>query len=174
MTDQLLAHLQARAGTRGLVHVREDALLQEVQGSKVELSAGLQSLEDAGAIRILSPVPYLVLWIKKWSAKPSDAENSGTSAYSHSKQLLQTQQLKDSYRHDGSAESANGELLAEVLETLGESDAASFEKAIELYSPHVIRIALDRVRRARTIRKSRTALFRHLLPRLARESQNPN
>jgi hypothetical protein len=60
-------------------------------------------------------------------------------------------------------------LLGEILETLGETDERSFEKAVELYSPHVIRLALDRVRRAKGIRKSRTALFRHLLPRLARD-----
>jgi hypothetical protein len=81
--------------------------------------------------------------------------------------------LKDSYRPGGESATPERDLLTEILETLGETDAAAFEKAVELYSPHMIRTALDRVRRAKNIRKSRTALFRHLLPRLARENQNP-
>ena len=80
--------------------------------------------------------------------------------------------MKASYRPKGDEPASD--LLREILETLGETDAASFEKAVELYSPHVIRTALDRVRRARGIRKSRTALFRHLLPRLAWADQHPD
>jgi len=176
MNAQLLSHLQERAGNRGFVHVREEVLIQELKSTRDELAAGLQSLENAGTIRILSPLPYLVLRFKKWSGKTADVAKSGTSAYSHSKQLLQSQQLKDSYRPEDASPATRIDegLLGEILETLGETDARACEKAVELYSPYVIRTALDRVRRARGIRKSRTALFRHLLPRLARENQSDN
>ena len=172
MTVPLLSYLQNRASTRGLVHVREEVLLREVGATREVLAAGLQSLEGAGAIRILSPLPYLVLRIRKWPGNHSKAGNSDASAYSSSK-LLHTKQLNSSYRQTGAHGPIDAGLLSEILETLGETDGKSFEKAVELYSPHVIRSALERVRRAQGIRKSRTALFRHLLPRLAREFQHP-
>ena len=49
-------------------------------------------------------------------------------------------------------------------------DPEPFRKATGIYAPHVIRLALDRVRKAQTIQKSRTALFRYLLPRIAKEA----
>jgi hypothetical protein len=56
--------------------------------------------------------------------------------------------------------------MREILETLGETDATTFEGAIKNFSPEVIRKALDRVRRTRSLRKNRTALFRYLLTKL--------
>ena len=58
-------------------------------------------------------------------------------------------------------------VLREILETLGESDPTSFEGAIKNFSPDVIRKALDRVRRTRSLRKNPTALFRYLLTKLS-------
>ncbi len=77
--------------------------------------------------------------------------------------------MNSSYRPSPAHEPIDEALLQEILETLGETDGHAFERAVVLYSPHVIRLALNRVRRAKGIRKSRTALFRHLLPRLARD-----
>lgn len=173
MTERLLACLESHANNRGVVIAGEEALLRELAAGREVVASELGKLERAGFVEVLSPFPFLVLKLKKWSGERANAGESGVSAYSHSKQLLQQQQLKDSYRQgrEGEIASVDQGLLREILETLGETDAASFEKAVELYSPHVIHTALNRVRRARGIRKSRTALFRHLLPRLARESQ---
>lgn len=174
MSDALLARLQAHANTRGVVIVSEETLVQELGGAPGALRRALDGLVGQDAVEVLSPLPFLVLKLKKWSGMSGNASNSSPRAYSYSK-LFQSQQLNNSYRQGGQAAApTDGNLLQEVLDTLGETDQASFVKAIELYSPHVIRTALDRVRRARDIRKSRTALFRHLLPRLARDAGRSN
>jgi len=181
MTERLLECLQLHANARGVVIVREEVVLRELSARPEVVTPALEKLERAGFVEILTPFPFLVAKLRKWSGGgwvaariPAKTKAPSDHAYSHSKQLLQSQQLKDSYRSGSERGSVDEDLLHEILETLGETDAASFEKAVELYSPHVIRTALDRVRRARGIRKSRTALFRHLLPRLARADQQPD
>jgi hypothetical protein len=166
MTEQIVQSLRRRTNHHGLVIVREDLLLDELQMSSEALRSTIKDLEENGLLEVLSPLPFLVL---KWSGKGSKSPNSTGNAYSYSKQLLNNKAIKaDSYRP---AElKANDGLLHEILETLGETDPQSFRMAIENYSPYVIRTALNRVRRAKSIRKNRTALFRHLLPRIARES----
>jgi hypothetical protein len=170
--ERLLICLRDRANDRGIAPVRGDALAQEVEASQEDVSAALKKLERAGLVEILAPFPFLVVKLQKWSSEAAKVDDSAPSAYSHSKQLFHSQHVKASHRPKG--DEPTTDLLHEILETLGETDAASFEKAVELYSPHVIRTALDRVRRARGIRKSRTALFRHLLPRLAWSDQHPD
>ena len=171
MTERLLACLQSHATNRGMVVITEEALLREIGTDHETVSGELAKLARAGLVQILTPLPFLVVKLpRKWPSRGEKTVISSHSAYSYSK-LLQPKQLKNSYRQDGQTEEPPSNLLQEVLETLGETDAGAFEKAIELYSPQVIRTALERVRRARGIRKSRTALFRHLLPRLARENQ---
>ncbi|MCC6653004.1 MAG: hypothetical protein IT348_17755 [Candidatus Eisenbacteria bacterium] len=168
MSESLLAVLATHANSRGIVLVAEEALVREANESLDHVTASLRRLERAGLLEILAPLPYLVLRLRTWPGKRPDPHRTGASAYSSSKLLSQSQRLNSGYRPPSERHSVDPQLLEEILETLGESDGASFSKAVELYSPHVIRLALDRVRRARGIRKSRTALFRHLLPRLAR------
>lgn len=151
--------------------ITEETLLRELGTDHEAASAELAKLERAGLVEIFTPLPFLVVKLqRKWSGRGEKAGISSHSAYSYPK-LLQPKQLNNSYRPDGLIVEPPSNLLREVLETLGESDSSSFQKAVELYSPAVIRTALERVRRARGIRKSKTALFRHLLPRLARENQ---
>lgn len=152
--------------------VRGDVLAKEVEASQEEVGAALDKLARAGLVEILAPFPFFVVKLRKWSGGATKPHDSAPAAYSHSKQPFHSQHVKASYRPK--ADEPTSDLLREILETLRETDAASFEKAVELYSPHVIRTALDRVRRARGIRKSRTALFRHLLPRLAWADQHPD
>jgi hypothetical protein len=172
--ERLLICLRGRANAHRIVPVRGDVLAQEVEATQEEVGTALDKLARAGLVQILAPLPFLVLKLRKWSGEPAKTADSAPAAYSHSQQLFQSQHVKASYGPDGERAEPVGDLLREILETLGETDAASFEKAVELYSPHVIRTALDRVRRARGIRKSRTALFRHLLPRLAWSDQHPD
>jgi hypothetical protein len=158
MRELLLSWLSARANSRDIVLAREEALCSELHATPGVLADAIATLEREGLADVLAPFPFLVLRLKKWPGRA----DSGASAYSSS---LSHNRLIDSNRL------ADPALLREILETLGETNPEAFRLAVELYSPHVIRAALQRVRRARGIRKSRTALFRHLLPRLAREGQ---
>lgn len=168
MTEKLLQALGRHANHQGTVIVREPALLEELGISSEGLRVELEHLERGQAIRTLSPLPFLVLKLRKWPGDRGDSAESAPNAYSYSK-LFKKTAAEDSYRPD---QQGADDLLQEILETLGEQDPASFRKALELYAPKIIRTALDRVRRAKHIRKNRTALFRHLLPRIARESQS--
>jgi len=172
MTERLLACLNSHANKRGVVVLAEEALLREFVTDHDTMISELDKLGRAGLVEILTPLPFLVLKLRKWPGKGANTGIALHSAYGYPT-LLQSEQLK-SYRQGNQVESPSSDLVREILETLGETDRSSFEKAVELYSPLVIRTALDRVRRARGIRKSRTALFRHLLPRLARASQHPD
>lgn len=171
MTERLLACLNSHANARGVVLVTEVVLLRELGGDRELVTKELKRLERAALIEISAPFPFLVLRLKKWPANVETVGKPVPSAHSYPKQLLHKQQLNESNRPTEHPHSSEVDLLREILDTLGETDGTSFEKAVELYSPHVIRTALDRVRRARDIRKSRTALFRHLLPRIARDVQ---
>lgn len=157
---RLLARLKERANARGIVPVRGDVLAQEVGARQEEVGAALDKLEQAGLLKILAPFPFLVLRLRSWSGKSARPATSRPVAYSYSK--LSSNRLSESYRPIG------GEaLMREILETLGESDPTTFEGAIKNFAPHVIRKALDRVRRTRSLRKNRTALFRYLLTKLS-------
>lgn len=164
MIAGLRRYLHDRANNHGLVMARESQARRHLQCSSAELQSALGELESGGEIEILSPLPFLVL---KWSGKQPKETDSGVSAYSAIQQLSNKQQLNSSYRHARAHWPIDQALLAEILETLGETDGKSFEKAVELYSPHVIRKALERVRQAKGIRKNPTALFRYLLTKLA-------
>lgn len=169
MTEQLLTALQSHANATGVVLVAEENLTRELRASRSDVEAALQRLGRSGLIEVLAPLPFLVARLRgSWRGKHGKRSDSAPSAYS-AIQLSHSQHVNSSYRRAGAHWPIDAALLKEVLETLGETDGKSFEKAVELYSPHVIRLALDRVRRAKEIRKSRTALFRHLLPRLARD-----
>ena len=157
---RLLARLKERANTRGIVPVRGDVLAQEVGAPKEEVGAALDKLEQAGLLKILAPFPFLVIRLRPWSGKPAGAAISQPTAYSYSK--LSSNRLNESYSPVGSAV-----LMREILNTLGESDPTTFEGAIKNFSPQVIRKALDRVRRTRSLRKNRTAIFRYLLTKLS-------
>lgn len=79
--------------------------------------------------------------------------------------------MKESYRPPGYEAEA---LLSEILATLGESDPTTFRGALRAYSPIIIRTTLARIRKMKHVRKSRTALFRFLLPRIGREPNSNN
>jgi len=156
----LLARLRERANTRGIVAVRGDALAAEVGAPTQDLGAALDKLEQAGLLTILAPLPFLVLRLRSWSGTSTGPRDSLGDGYSHSK--LSSNHVNESYRRP-----ADAALLREILATLGETDPTTFEGAIKNFAPDVIRRALDRVRRTRSLRKNRTALFRYLLTKLS-------
>lgn len=157
--QQLLVHLRERANTQGIVPIRGDVLAQDVGASQEEVSATLDKLERAGLLRVLAPFPFLVLKLSSWPGSAAKRPIPQPASYSYRK--LSSNRLNESYRP-----TEDNVLMREILETLGETDPTSFEGAIKNFAPAVIRKALDRVRRARSLRKNRTALFRYLLTKL--------
>lgn len=158
--QRVLARLQARANARGVVPVRGDVLAAEIGAPSEEVGAALDKLERAGLLTILAPFPFLVLRLRSWSGRAPKASDVRPAGYSYSK--LSSNRLNESYSQGGDAT-----LLREILDTLGETDPTTFEGAIKNFAPDVIRKALDRVRRTRSLRKNRTALFRYLLTKLS-------
>lgn len=157
---RLLARLQERANARGIVPIRGDLLAAEIGAPAEEVGAALDMLEQAGLLTILAPFPFLVLRLRSWPGMSTEPRESRPLGYSYSK--LSSKRLIESYRRP-----ADTTLLREILGTLGETDPTTFEGAIKNFAPEVIRKALDRVRRTRSLRKNRTALFRYLLTKLS-------
>ena len=160
--ERLLICLRRRASDRGIVRGRGDVLAEEVGSAKEEVGAALDKLERAGLLTILAPFPFLVLKLSSWSGMGTKPAISRAASYSYSKLLSNPENESKSYRPTG-----DDSLMREILETLGESDPTSFEGAIKNFSPDVIRKALERVRRTRSLRKNPTALFRYLLTKLS-------
>src|SRR6185295_4040343 len=173
MTEQLLAALKRHANSRGLVLVTDEDLAREVPASPGALGDELEKLVRAGLIEVLSPQPFIVIKLRMWPGrKLGPTKTAATTvapvdrAYSFQSSLSQSIDEGNSYRQPVES----NPLLKEILEMLGESDPTTFRGAIDNYPPHVIRTALARVRRLKTIHKNRTAAFRFLLPRIAKES----
>jgi hypothetical protein len=163
MTERLLAVLTGRANRNGLAFAKQDSLLEQLGCDREKLAIALESLESRGTIAVLSPLPYLVVKITSWSGGSEKPAPNAAAPYSYgSSPVVKSNQ---SYSDRTEAE----ELLKDVLGVLGEVDAEPFRRAVELYPAHTIRLTLDRVRKAHRIQKSRTALFRYLLPRIAKE-----
>jgi hypothetical protein len=159
--ERLLICLRSRASNRGIVPVRGDVLAKEVEASQEDVGTALDKLERAGLLKILAPFPFLVLKLSSWSGKTREPASSRLAPYSYSKLSSKLNESK-SYRPTG-----DDALLREILDTLGETNPTTFEGAITNFPPDVIRKALDRVRKTRSLRKNRTALFRYLLTKLS-------
>jgi len=166
LSTRLTALLLEKRNPRGLAMARETALTTDLSCSVDDLRAALEILVAEGWIDVLAPLPFLAVKVKMWPGKGDNTPESAHNRYSYSSPLSQSRLSIDSYRDESDP------LLQEILDTTGETDPAPFRVALEAYSPAVIRLALERVRSARKIRKNKTALFRHLLPRLARESSH--
>lgn len=158
--QQLLKRLRERASNRGIVPVRGEVLADEVGATSEALSSTLERLERAGLLTILVPPPFLVVRLSSWPSSTVKAPVSRPASYSYGK--LSNNRLIKSYRPD-----KDEALLREILDTLGETDPTTFVGAIKNFAPEVIRKALERVRRTRSVRKNRTALFRYLLTKLS-------
>lgn len=172
MIDRLLEILRGSANRRGLAVAAKARLVNSLGCTPAELAAAVQGLVDRNAIEVLSPLPYLVARIRpSWAGSGEGIANpSGNSAppYSYADSSIDKKAMK-AMRNSYSAET-DAEVLAEILATLGETDAEPFRGLLAHYPRAVIHRALDRVRTAKNIQKSRTALFRYLLPRIAKES----
>lgn len=170
MTDRLLEILKANANRGGLAMATEARLVDALRCAPAELAVAIEGLVARKAIEVLSPLPYLVAKTRtSWAGSGEGSANpSGESArpYSYANSSIEKTAMQveqDSYSTGGDVE-----VLAEILATLGEPDPEPFRGLLAHYPGWVIHRALDRVRSARSIQKSRTALFRYLLPRIAK------
>jgi hypothetical protein len=173
MTGRLLETLRGRASRRGLVIVRQEVLEHEVHASEAQLRDALAALEREEQLRVLSPLPYLVVALPRrmWPSAPPNPSKTGPNprpkpsrGYSYS--FHKHNQSKAIAIEDGGLGEGDS-LLEEILATLGESDPKPFRAVLEHFSAAKIRAALVRVRATppEKLRKSRTALFRYLLAR---------
>lgn len=157
--QRLLSRLRERSNVRDIVTVRGDVLGAELGLTQEELADGLARLERAGLLKVYGQLPFLVAKLGSWRSKRQKPEETQLSAYSYGK--LSHNRVNESYSSSG-----DDALLSEILNTLGETDPTTFVGAIKNFSPSIIRKALDRVRRTKSLRKNRTALFRYLLTKL--------
>lgn len=160
------------ANHRGLVSRNADRVRRALAIADSDFDRWLDRLSRDRLIELKSRPPFLVARLTAWpavglseaedvsfpSAKPRPIEEQG---YSHGL----SNNAEAIAMEDGGAGEGGEALLAEILDTLGESDPADFRRVLEVYSAETIRDALERVRRvpAERVRKSKTALFRYLL-----------
>jgi hypothetical protein len=170
MTEQVLQALRGRFNHRGIVIVREAALLDEMKIAPQDLRSALDRLVSDRVIEILSPLPFLVV---KWSGsgaarvrneqqssldRPSAMEVPVSSAAAAAKQQ----------REDGGAGEGGVRFLDEVLAVLGpDADRDEFREILAGCPAALIHRCLKRVEATKQIRVSKAALFRSLLNKLA-------
>jgi hypothetical protein len=172
VTDRLLEILKANANRGGLAMATEARLVDALRCTPAELAVAVEGLVAGKAIEVLSPLPYLVAKTRtSWAGSgETSAKVSGDSGrpYSYADSFI-NQKAMQAEQNSYSAET-DDEVIAEILATLGETDAEPFRGLLAHYPRTVIHRALDRVRSAKSIQKSRTALFRYLLPRIVKET----
>lgn len=184
MREKVLRLLQQRANRRGQVLARGPWLEEELGCSSPVLEAALTDLASSGVLEILSPLPWLIVKVRRaggrvapeppsWSdSSPSDARK-GQQISSNSRSMDIEVPVSSAAaaamqpREVGGA--GEGEaLLDEVLALLGpDADRDEFRTVLAGHSRALIRRCLKRVQATRNIRVSRAALFRSLLTKLS-------
>lgn len=159
----LYLHLLTVCNHRGLVCRRLEKLAEEVSASEEQVQSWLGALHGTKLICPETPAPFLVIRIASWPGEGANTASPYGYRFTQSSESKSNSDSGNSHRQP-----VDPDLMREVLDTLGESDPASFQGALEHYAPATIRKALDKVRAAGNIRTSRTALFRYLLPKLSK------
>lgn len=158
----LYLYFVADANERGFIVRHVEKLAEDLEVAVPEIEGWLGTLRDLGLVIVSSPPPFLTAKLTFW------AGSGEKSAVPYSK-LLQSRDSKSNSNRPAAVESS-GDLMQEILDTLGENDPAPFQKIFDHYPNGIIRQALDRVRTATKIHKNPTALFRYLLVKLASKS----
>ncbi len=84
---RLYRHLRQLSSAGGLVMTRESQLLKELSTSREALVHALDALEKQGAIRVLSPAPYLTVKVGSWRSNSTRRELGPQPDSSHSAPL---------------------------------------------------------------------------------------
>ncbi len=161
-----------------------DSLAKDLDVSHDQVKVWLARLVHVGLVSVQVPAPYLVIKLKFWSgveqqSTVSSEQNSASHKevpVSSSKLQLAAAEQKNkqaSSREDGGA-GEGGELLAEVLRVLGETDPTDFRELVEKHPHPIVLKALLRVKTTppEQIRKSKAALFRFLVNKFSQESHD--
>jgi hypothetical protein len=173
MKPPLLDILVRHANHRGLVLASERSLLHESAADAASLRQGLAALEVKRRVRILAPLPFLVLKLASWSgSSPASVRKAQQQRLAHIEvPVSSSNAAAAAATHTevgGAGEGGPDALLEEALAVLGpEADRAEFRAILARHSPGLVRRCLERVRATRTIRVSRAALFRSLLAKLS-------
>ena len=176
MTGKLLDYLRTQANTRGVVLVSETKLVRQLKTSHETIVRALSSLERDGRIEVLTPLPYVVLRLLSWSSSGStrvrkEQQDSGQQRNVHREVPVSSSAAAAAAIQSREVGGAGGgeALLREVVEALDEADPEEFRTLLEPLPPQLIRRALHRTLATppSQIRKSKAALFRYLLTKLA-------
>jgi hypothetical protein len=172
MKPPLLDILVRHANHRGLVLASERSLLHESAADAASLRQGLAALEVKRRVRILAPLPFLVLKLASWSgSSPASVRKAQQQRLAHIEVPVSSSNAAAAaatHTEVGGAGEGGPALLEEALAVLGpEADRAEFRAILARHSPGLVRRCLERVRATRTIRVSRAALFRSLLAKLS-------
>lgn len=166
--------LVSAAGHRGLVVRHIKKLADQLSVSEKQVEEWLARLSEAGLVEVESPAPFLVIKLRFWSSSmPSESANPRESGTQPGASPLSVPVSGSSAAAAASSKQEDGgqgegePLLREVLEKLDDdADPIEMRQLVERHPPDVIRRALRRVEGTPQIRKSKTALFRYLLPRV--------
>jgi len=171
-----LALLNA-ANHRGVVCKRSDQITDMLQTDEATLLADLARLVELGLARVLNPAPYLVVQLTLWPGKDVSADDRTPAETGPTHAAPIKVPVSSSAAAAASAsqpevggQGEGGDLLQRVLDVLGtEADPTEMRELLATHEPELVRRALQRVEAtpARQIRRSRTALFRYLLTKLA-------
>lgn len=174
MTERLLQHLKRHVNHRGLVLARETRLIEELRTTDEALLASVIALESQGAIRVLTPLPYLVCRLRSWSGSSTDRvrkeqQISSNPASVHIEVPVSSSAAAAATHTVVGGAGEGGRLLDKVLEVLGpEANREEFQRILAGRDSVLIHRCLRRVQATKAIRVSRAALFRSLLQRLSR------
>jgi len=172
----LYCYLLITVGHDGRLCRQAGRIAADLSASAAEVETWLTRLVEARLVAILNPSPFLAIRLPLWSGSGhrqvvNGAVNGGSSGAVHV-------DVPGSSSIAAAAASSNGEdggqgegeaLLREVLAALDGADSTEFAKLIAQYPSAVVRRALRRVQTTPSaqIRKSKAALFRYLLTKLA-------
>ena len=165
------------ANFNGVVSKRSEQVTAALMIDEPALLADLAKLTAIGLIRTLNPAPYLVIQLALWPGKVDPPHACAPAASSEMRRAQGEVPVSSSAAAAASAsqpevggQGEGGKLLQRVLDVLGaEADATEMRELLATHEPELVQRALQRVEAtpARQIRRSRTALFRYLLTKLA-------
>lgn len=173
----LYCYLLVTVGHDGRLCRQAGRIAADLSASAADVETWLTRLVEARLVAVLNPSPFLAIRLPLWSGNGhrqtvDGAENSGPSGAVHVDVPVSSSSAAAAASSNQGENGGQGEgegLLRDVLAVLDEADPTEFAKLIAQYPSAVVRRALRRVQSTppAQIRKSKAALFRYLLTKLA-------
>jgi hypothetical protein len=170
--------LLTAVNAHGLVCRSVRTIANRLHRPEGEILDWLGRLVGLGLIEVRAPAPNLVIKLAMWPGNsranlPNPSETASQSK--HPREFVPVSRLQHAGKQaaneniaGGGVPGEGGGLEAELIETLGGTDAASILDSLADVPETLVRKALTRVRAtpSEKIKKSRLALFRYLLTQL--------